>query len=234
MHDIVYICKKGIDSEELRYSLRSVCKNFPYNLVWIYGDCPKDISPDRFIPVDQNGSTLWARVAYTLNQIFKNDEISENFWLFNDDFFVMNKVDPGDEPKAWINGSIDHQVKGIMIRNHGPSKYTDQLKKTAATLRSKGYDSLNYAVHVPMLINRKKGLETLKAFPHIPMFRCLYGNMHKIPAILHRDVKLVGTNEKPDPNWLYLSTNDGSFRSGQVGDYIREKFQERCRYEVSL
>lgn len=233
MIDIVYILKKDVKSDELRYSLRSVCQNFPHDRVWFYGSCPLDIYPDKFIEVDQKGVTTWEKVTYTLKRIFENDELAENFWLFNDDFFIMKPIDIDSEyyKRTLINGSLDHQVKGIITRNHGPSKYTDRLKKAAATLRNQGYDSLNYAMHVPIFINRKKGLDTLAKFPRVPMFRSLYGNMHKVPAILHRDVKLIGMNELPDYEWPFLSTSDGSFKSGKVGEYIRGRFPEKCKYE---
>ena len=35
--DIVYILKNGEISDEIIYSIRSVCKNFPYRKIWIYG-----------------------------------------------------------------------------------------------------------------------------------------------------------------------------------------------------
>lgn len=233
MHDIVYILKKKIDSDELRYSLRSVVKNFPYRDIWFYGGCPTDICPDRYVPVEQVGNTTWEKVRNTLEFVCQNDEITEDFWLFNDDFFVIKRFPTGGifETHAIINGTIDHQAKRIQMRNGGPSKHTEQIKKTASTLRSKGYDSLNYAVHTPMLINRKKGLETIRIFSNIPMFRSLYGNMWQIPAVLHRDVKLVDNSSKPDDGWIFLSTSDGSFRTGYVGEYIRNLFPEKCKYE---
>lgn len=236
MNDIVYICKKGVESEELRYSLRSVCKNFPHRMVWIYGDCPSDIYPDRFVEVDQKGETSWEKVRYTLKKVFLNEEVTEDFWLFNDDFFVMKEQITGSKfyDMAMVNGTMAHQIYWIAKRHGGPSKYTDQLSKAMKNLSRKGYDTLNYAIHTPFLVNRQKGLEVLDLFHSTPMFRCLYGNYNKIPCFLHRDVKLVGTNEKPDPEWPYLSTSDGSFRNGRIGDYIREAFPYECRYECKL
>ena len=55
--DIVYILKNDIDSDELRYSLRSVCENFPCRRVIFIGGCPKDIVPDVYIPHEQIGHT---------------------------------------------------------------------------------------------------------------------------------------------------------------------------------
>ena len=57
--DIVYILKNDIASEELKYSIRSVCENFPYRRIIFVGGCPKDIVPDVYIPHVQKGKTKW-------------------------------------------------------------------------------------------------------------------------------------------------------------------------------
>ncbi len=44
--DVVYILKNDIKSDELRYSLRSVCESFPCRNVVFIGGCPNDITPD--------------------------------------------------------------------------------------------------------------------------------------------------------------------------------------------
>ena len=46
MHDIVYILRNNIDTDEIKYSMRSVVKNFPFNSIWIYGGKPKGIEPE--------------------------------------------------------------------------------------------------------------------------------------------------------------------------------------------
>ena len=51
--DIVYIVKNTEYNGELRYSLRSVCKNFPHRNIWIVGNLPKGIKCDYFQPVKQ-------------------------------------------------------------------------------------------------------------------------------------------------------------------------------------
>ena len=43
--------------------------------------------------------------------------------------------------------------------------------------------------------------------------------------------KIVDRDEEPDPGSVLLSTNDGSFAEGRVGEFIRETFTRKCRYE---
>lgn len=229
-HDIVYILKNNYTSEEIRYSIRSVCRNFPFRKIWFYGGKPDGIEPDRMVEFVQTGTTKWEKVSNTLRMICENDEITEDFWLFNDDFFIMQKV-TGLEPM--VAGTLEERVVNIQRKHRGvPTSYSRQLTNTVRVLRAKGYDTFDYALHVPMLINRKKGLETLNKFRGYPMFRSLYGNHHRIGGTRIKDVKIVDLNKVPTGNEVLLSTKDSSFRDGEVGKYIREKFRWKCRYEA--
>lgn len=229
-HDIVYILKNDYESDEIRYSLRSVCKNFPYNKVWFYGGCPEGIEPDELVELKQAGDNKWQKVNYTLKTVCSNPDITEKFWLFNDDFFVMKRI---RQLPPMVGGSLYARIKEIRDSHGGhDSLYSEQLMTTAKILKSKGYDRLNYALHVPILIDREKGLQTLKEFNGYPMFRSLYGNQHKIGGIISDDVKIVSETERPTEKELLLSTCDTSFRKGFVGEYIRAAFPEKCKYEL--
>lgn len=227
--DIVYILKNECNSEEIIYSIRSVCKNFPYRKIWIYGGKPENITPDRIVELIQTGSNKWEKVSGTLKAICKNDEITPDFWLFNDDFFVMKKT---RKVEYMAGGTIWARTQKISSKyGNRDSAYSAQLKDTARALRDRGYDRLDYALHVPMLINRKKALETLEEFKGYPMFRSLYGNHHKVGGVLADDVKITSLTEVPTGEEVFISTNDNSFANGKVGEYIRNAFPEKCKYE---
>lgn len=227
MNDIVYILKNNIDDKELIYSVRSVCQNFPYNRIWFAGGKPKRIIPDNYMSLTQKGCTKWDKVTFTLKQICLNDEITENFWLFNDDFFIMQPV---EEFSTAILGTIRERIEELKNR-YGSSLYQEQLERTERILKSKGYDTLDYALHVPILINRKKALETIEEFKGYPMFRCLYGNYNKIEGVKMDDVKIYERTQEPTGNEIMLSTTNDSFRFGKVGKYIKQQFPNKCRYE---
>ena len=229
-HDIVYILKNNYTSDELTYSIRSVCKNFPYRKIWFYGGAPEGIMPDVLVEYQQSGNNKWEKVRGTLTAICRNDEITPDFWLFNDDFFVMKKV---SKLQPMVYGTLSGRVRRIQKKRGGRnSTYSMQLNETARVLNAMGYDSLDYALHVPMLINREKALQTLAAFPDCPMFRSLYGNHHSIGGVITKDVKIQSESQMPTGEEIFLSTNDRSFRDGKVGRYIREAFPDRCRYEL--
>lgn len=224
MSDIVYFVKDTETNEELRYSLRSL-KNFPHNKVWFYGGCPKDLSPDHHIYVEQGQPTKWANIFKMFKLAVQNKDISSDFWLFNDDFFVMEPVEKGPN---WFNGDLYKRVVTLEDKHNGITPYSQQLRYTLKELEGMGCNTVNYALHVPMLINRKKGRELSKIMDG-PMIRCVYGNYFNVGGVEHSDVK-IDSVDKLYKGGEYLSTNDKSFK-GAVGDQIKSIFSEKCKYE---
>lgn len=228
-HDVVYILKNNMESDEIIYSLRSVEKNFPYRKIWFVGGCPGNIAPDVWMNFIQQGDTKWQKATSAIAAACKNDEITEDFWLFNDDFFVMKRI---RVLKPMIRGTLKQRCKDIEEPRNGiQTPYSRMLRRTQHVLKINGYPQLDYALHVPMLINRKKALEVLEAFPNCPMFRSLYGNYCGIEAEKVADVKVRTNGDFPKDTRL-LSTDDSSFYHGEVGKYIREMFPEPSKYEV--
>ena len=228
--DVVYILKNDIQPDELRYSLRSVGQNFPHGKVWFFGGCPKGITPDVYVEYHQQGRTKWEKATSTYRAICNTEEVSEDFWLFNDDFYILEKV--SDLPMMY-RGTLAERVKDLVDKHGAITPYCSQLIKTEEALRAKNLDTLDYAIHTPMLINKKKALETLDAFPTCPMFRSLYGNYTEAGGIQTDDVKIYDTFTLPKEGQTLLSTSDTSFRTGRVGKYIRDRFTEPSRWETS-
>lgn len=225
-HDIVYILRNGIKGDELKYSLRSVERNLPYRKIYFYGGVPEGLTPDVQVELQQQGLNKWQKVTYTLKQICQNDDITPDFYLFNDDFFVLNKVE-GDIPPMVKVGTVRQWVDRQIAKTGKVSAYQHMLLATSARLRNYGYKDLNYALHIPMLVNRKKALEAIKLFEGIPMFRTIYGNYAKLGGRIREDVKIANLTDVPDPDQDFVSTNEQSFAEGAVGAYIRKKFNRK-------
>lgn len=233
MYDIVYLCKESPKNEELRYSLRSVEQNFPHRKVWIYGGKPNYIEPDEYVYMMQMGVTKWANTKMLLKNACMNDNITENFYLFNDDFFVMHPVE--QELPPLYDGHLAERIISIENRNgYSATTYTRLLRDLLSLLISLGCGRLNYAVHAPMLINRKKALHVLTEFPETPMFRALYGNYYNLLGEDVKDRKYFNFVERVDPEAQFISTTDICFNAGEAGKYIREKFPDRCKYEQEV
>lgn len=226
--DVVYILKEGIESEELRYSLRSVDENFPHRKVWFVGGQPSSLMPDGRIRHKQIGMTKWERVRSSLMEIVRNKDISDEFFLFNDDFFVL--TEQSENFINFSNGTIEKRCLDIRKRTGKISNYVRSLDRLKNKLLMRGYDTVSFAVHMPMLLDKAKVEKTLETFAE-PMFRSAYGNLHKVPYIFHEDVKIYDNDSLPVFG-DYCSTTEQSFKDGRVGQFIRERFDKPSRFET--
>lgn len=235
-YDIVYFVKECPNNEELRYSIRSVVENFPYNSIWFYGGCPTTLEPDHMVRVEQRGSRKWEKVRNMMLEACKNDNLTEDFWLFNDDFFVLKPMPNGIEPR--FDGTLTSKIERVEA-NHGgsPSEWTNNLRHLRETLQKAGKGEKNYAIHVPLLVNRRKMREVLEKYPDEPMMRALYGNYWEIGGVEVLDPKLAEQYNKGLADWLremdVVSTSDESFLSGDIGGWLRGRFGIKSKYERS-
>ena len=226
-YDIVYILKNNIDSNELRYSLRSL-KNFNHGKVWFFGGQPEGLKPDAQVTMVQTGHSKWEKVRNTLFTVCDTSELTDDFWLFNDDFYCMK---PCDWIPPYYHGDLKSRVMEIYRKYHIDTGYSRQLQRTRDVLKAAGLSTLNYAVHMPMLLNKEKTFEVLAKYRDVPMFRSLYGNYWNVGGVDRSDVKIIKPEKEPDPDIDWLSTSNGSFRFGKVGEYIRAQFPEASEYE---
>lgn len=227
--DIVHFIKEGYDNEELRYSLRSIDQNLPHKSVWIYGWPPCGIQPDRVARFAQTGRTKWDRVRSMYEKLVLNDDLSENFILFNDDFFVMKPI---TKLPHFYAGTLEERYKVIEDHFGGINSYTIRLRRTESRLKELGLTTKNYELHIPMIINKKKFQEQLERYANEHgASRSFYGNTYKIGGTKTKDVKVYDLDGKFNHNTTFLSTTDESFESGKVGEFIRSKFPHKSRFE---
>lgn len=224
LNDIVYIYKKS-QSDELKYSIRSVEENFPFRKLVIVGDRPEGIKPDYFLGVDQL-MTKGRNVVNAIYNIIEDSNISDDFWLFNDDFFVMKPI---KQMTPYYNGELSDLIS-LLYRKFGNNQYVEILKRSLYELVDKGYSIHNYETHTPLLLNKDKVKELIKVFNDLSGFRSKYGNYFKIGGRNVADVK-VSTNRKPNENNRLLSTSNASFTDYKVGELIRETFKNKSKYE---
>ena len=226
--DIVYILRNGIEGDELRYSLRSL-KNLPHDNVWFFGGKPEGLKPDRQVELHQAGVSVWQRVCWTLERVCRTPEVSQDFYLFNDDFFIMQPV---EEIPPYYDGTLLKRIEDLRGKTGGlGSLYSLQLTYTRELLMAEHKKTYNYAVHVPMAINKDKALKVLQKFQRVSMFRSLYGNYWSVKGRQMADCKITDETE-PDTAAVFLSTTEKSFAQYPVGEYIRNRFPEACKYEV--
>lgn len=226
--DVVYILRNDIEGDELRYSLRSL-KNLPHDNVWFFGGKPDGLKPDRQVEYDQKGISTWQRVCSTIELVCRTKGVSDDFYLFNDDFFIMQPI---DEVPYYYDGTLRKRIENIKSKTNGiGSLYSRNLERTRDVLMEQRKKTYNYAVHIPMVINKKKALYVLEHFHSVPMFRSMYGNYWNVGGENRKDCKITDFT-KPNKNAVFLSTTETSFAQRPVGDFIRNAFPEKCDYEL--
>jgi hypothetical protein len=225
--DVVYVCRKG-ENEELRYSLRSLA-NLPHTNVWVVGGAP-DWYTGNLIKVKQQ-STKYRNVRANLRAVVNCDDISDEFVLFNDDFFV---VQPVDSVPYYHGGDLLDKIK--RYENYSPnSVYVRMLWDTLHVLAYHGSPtSYDYALHVPMRMHREMLGPLL---PYDCSTRILYGNLFRVEGVQVDDVKVhskpVDSFPKPDvaaPSFPFLSTSDGTFNRVK-NRLLKRMFLEPSPYE---
>jgi hypothetical protein len=208
--DFVYICKPG-DNEELRYSIRSVLYSFPDAKIWVVGGKPNWYSGNH-IPVDQNHHK-YANAINNLKAICDSGEISEEFVLMNDDFFIIKKIDKIDQ---FYNGLLSTKIDRY-IQITGSSMYIKKLMLTRTRLMEYGITNpLDYELHIPMVMEKEKLKHIVLKYPSC-LWRSMYGNIYAVGGSQMEDVKIY-TNKKHSArsneiteNSVFLSTEDQAF-----------------------
>ena len=228
--DLVYICRNG-ENEELRYSIRSAVKNLPHDKIWVVGGKP-DWYTGNYIKVSQTRSK-YVNARNNLKTICASEDISDSFILMNDDFYIINKV---DSVPYMYSGTLDTKIK-IREDLFTGNSYITLLRQTLSILSRRSKNPiLDYELHVPMVMEKKKLFKVLK---FSGLWRSAYGNMFEVGGIKVKDVKVYNINNKFYSNgydinnleYDYLSSEDNSF------DMIKEKvlnktFKTKSIYEA--
>jgi hypothetical protein len=227
--DCVYIIRRG-GSEELRYSIRSVEMNMPHRNIWVVG-----YRPDWYIGnfwMCRDTATKFKNLNNAMLAICDNPNITENFILMNDDFFVINKI---DNVETFHGGSLKPKVEEY--KELSPGMYYRYLADTYLMLTRRGVsDPIDYELHMPMIFNKtilkEILLKDMGGFP-----RSVYGNLAKIGGTKARDVKvypeeseLYSRSYTIDRSFPYVSTDDGSFEKVRQ-ELLAEMFQTKSPNE---
>lgn len=240
--DIVYpfIASESNNSEELRYSLRSLI-NIPHENVYIIGDKPSWVKNAVHIAMPQN-KTKHQNIRASILAAATHPNVSNDFIYMNDDFFIMKPL--SEIPK------LDYGVMKILIERYhklhpNGSAYIDAMEKTYRLLRDRGHmKPLSYELHTPMVFNKQRirilvaGIED-----ETVQFRSVYGNTFYAQSSTIEDVKIFSEpaynsaayNNTPS-NYVrsqdFLSVSENDFTQSVPVDYVKSRFNRPCVYEI--
>lgn len=223
--DVVYILGTGSkwQNNEIRYSLRSL-QNIKHDRVFVIGERPEWLEGIIHVPAgDIFGSQKQKNALHKLSVALKTD-VSDDFILMNDDFFILKPTVVRYAYKGTLQESLTGRAGGL---------YREALKNTIARFPA-GFD---YSLHIPFIYNKHKLAETIATCDDKPvLLRALYGNMHQVGGCQMDDVKLntlrdfnlglaLGLGDYVSSS-DELVTRDLSFRH-----WLQERFPNPSKYE---
>lgn len=236
MHDVVYSVKPSNDNEELRYSLRSL-ENIPHGTVYLAGYKPSWVKNVVHI-LNHQGRTTSKYLNSTNNWLKANAlaELSDDYIYMNDDFFIMHKI---QFIPTMHMGTLDAFINKYVSR-FGMGAYVDGSMATRTALRRLGIrdNLMSYELHTPFMVNKQKRaalvdvIEPINIKHRVLHTRTFYGNYYGIEGIATHDVKIHNNSMPFSEKWDFISTSDDSFSNGKVGQYVRDTFTTKSRYEI--
>lgn len=227
--DVVYILGTGSkwNDNELRYSLRSL-QYIEHNRVFIVGECPDWAVNVCHVPAsDIYGDQKQRNAIYKLQTAISTN-LSDDFILMNDDFFVLRPMAPGCQHRQTLAEALKGDASG---------PFREALENTHAMFP----DGLDYSLHTPFVYNKAKLAEAIDACgDKMMLLRSVYGNLHKVGGERMDDVKLHCAGSFA----LYwdvtgfddlncISTSDGAVLSDRFQEWVMAKYPEPSIYELS-
>jgi hypothetical protein len=225
--DYVYLTRVGF-YHELKYSIRSLLHYKPDANIIIVGGKPSWYKGEYYIST--YGGNKHRVVKQSLRRVIKNDNITEDFVLMNDDFFFLK---PFTGHPYYTIGTLAHHHK-IYVRNNVQSRYRNLLGKTNNKLKELGVKKpMSFETHTPIIYNKEKLAESMK---HGMMWRSVYANLNNVvSSYIKQDVKIY-SHETFVNRWEHceqvglLSTEDKSFQL--VYPNLKEMFPDKSSLEV--
>jgi len=228
--DIVMPYKAAGTAQELRYALRSVEKNFPeVGDLWLVGDASIHLKGFRHIPnpLNQKSSYPMGNSVNAIRLACAHPEVPDNFLLFNDDFFLMQPYTPRTEYRC----TLEEHIALFPNKN---SAWTQTLANTYNYLKDRGVEEpLSFALHTPLPVNKHvMAYELERASGRGVSARSVYGaTLDPIPPRADHDSKVYWTTRGDWRSWDILSTENQVFERHPVGEYIKEAFPDKSRWE---
>lgn len=236
-NDIVYIVGRESrwDDMELKYSLRSVekhCINWS-GRVFIIGHKPRFIHNVIHIPASDAHKNKARNIMEKVLIAASSDDVSENFMLLNDDYFLRKPVDVTNYP-YW------HKCDLARTMDINKTEYYFHVKATFDMLKYLERPILNFDTHCPIIYNKEKFRDLVKNFnwdiPHGYILRSMYCNIYGLNDGYKEDCKVsrpLGPQywDEYTKNADCFSIGDSAITGGFM-KFMEQEYPEKSRFEV--
>lgn len=161
MIDLVYLYSSGSDTNEIRYSLRSIFKHVSgLGKVFIVGDDPGIFKDVTIIPMGNvHGVNLARNIYEKILAAAKHPEVSNPFICASDDYFLLHDYKAAELP-FYYKWDFKQVLQGLSKDNW----YKAYVEVTHEALVEKSLPTKWFNVHFPILYDKQKYIEVMGSF----------------------------------------------------------------------
>jgi len=216
--DIVYLnTKTKWDCKEIKFSIRSAEKFLTFDNLFIFGYLPDFINQKAIhIPFDDRGDK-YDNVDKKMLLILKDERISEDFILMNDDFILLREYK-----------TIPYYYKGDLKQavEKAGGRYKRRLENTLKLFP----DGKDFEVHFPIIFNKTKLSNLFKKYGQEIEKRSAYCNEYNVRKTQHKDHK-VWEYSQLDKDAPFVSLTDEIQEMYFLQDFISERLPNPSSFE---
>jgi len=239
MVDLVYILSdesRWLDNE-IKYSLRSAEKYLKrFRKVFIIGQKPlffNDLVIE--IPFKDIYGNKARNIQSKISRAAGDYRITNNFILFNDDYFLLKDADAMEYPFYFKN-----TLPQALDANAGNYEYHSHIRYTMNALSFFDLPMLNFDSHYPILYNKAKVKKVVNKYiwnnPFGLIFKSTYCNTLGIVGEFKEDCKI--NHPHVYDNWKNVTKGLDMFSIGDrclnksMEQYLFHLFPKKSKYEV--
>lgn len=236
MSDILIpLGKSKINYLDLRYVLRGIEKHvMNYDEIFIVGQKPDWIQGVVHLPFEDDPNPQWKErnIFRKIEHACKDKRLSDNFFMFNDDHFIIEDIDAENYP-FYYKGTCYQS----MVANQ--SFYRATMNHTRKLLERRGFEDINADTHTPIIYNKHEFLTTFEPEHWETKYgygiKSIYCAFNKKPMTYMEDCKLGKRYTKKQVSDLVkdrhvFSCTDAPMKYG-LGEWLEEKFPQKSSYE---
>lgn len=238
--DIVYVLENTPTDwadNEIRYSLRSVdVFGHRYNKMFIIGGKPNFINYNKVnhLSYEDNHEVAEYNVFKKLIYLVDNSNVSEDFILMNDDFYLLKPIDLSTIPYYYKRQEIS-----TVYANQ--NTFNDMAMITREFLLKNNKPIYDFKPHYPIIYNKHKlkGLvplfeESFKISPLGLSLRDLYGNWYDVPNKTYRkENKILSSNINFYKFIRKLDLFSGSNSATEIEkNFLVHNFSNKSKWEI--
>jgi hypothetical protein len=179
-HDVMIPLGSGSqwNDNELRYTLRAIERNLKgFRNIVIVGQKPDWLKNVKHIPAgDPLPSNADGNITLKTLKACESNDVTDDFLFMNDDHVITHPTHIEDIPDYYKQDFEEYQ-EGYWNN----SLHRIRVYRTWQALKEAGYSTINFELHVPNMINKKKYIDAVNRFSFDKDIglcpKSLYGNL---------------------------------------------------------